>query len=80
MHAHRFAPSFLFISILSGPMAFAAEPAREPGRETLLKAVAVKDTVDAETATGPVRGYAAKRSATGTKTDTPLLETPQSVS
>ncbi|WP_172425161.1 TonB-dependent siderophore receptor [Vandammella animalimorsus] len=33
-----------------------------------------------ETATGPVLGYAARRSATATKTDTPLVETPQSVS
>lgn len=34
----------------------------------------------AETATGPVKGIVATRSATGTKTDTPLIETPQSVS
>ncbi len=33
-----------------------------------------------ETATGPVTGYAATRSATGMKTDTPLREIPQSVS
>jgi iron complex outermembrane receptor protein len=33
-----------------------------------------------ESATGPIRGQVAKRSATGTKTDTPLLETPQSIS
>ncbi|HYD15581.1 MAG TPA: TonB-dependent receptor plug domain-containing protein, partial [Hyphomicrobium sp.] len=33
-----------------------------------------------ETATGPVNGYAATRSATGIKTDTPLKEIPQSVS
>ncbi len=33
-----------------------------------------------ETARGPVQGYVAQRSATGTKTDTPLLKTPQSVS
>lgn len=33
-----------------------------------------------ETATGPVNGIVATRSATGTKTDTPLIETPQSVS
>lgn len=33
-----------------------------------------------ETATGPVDGYVATRSATGTKTDTPLIETPQSIS
>jgi len=30
-----------------------------------------------ETATGPVRGYTARLSATGTKTGTPLIETPQ---
>jgi iron complex outermembrane receptor protein len=33
----------------------------------------------AETATGPVRGYLANQSGTGTKTDTPLRETPQSI-
>jgi iron complex outermembrane receptor protein len=33
-----------------------------------------------ETATGPINGYAATRSATGIKTDTPLKEIPQSVS
>ncbi|ADE14913.1 TonB-dependent siderophore receptor [Nitrosococcus halophilus Nc 4] len=34
----------------------------------------------AESAFGPVEGYRASRSATGTKTDTPLIEIPQSVS
>jgi len=33
-----------------------------------------------ETATGPVKDYAATRSASGTKTDTPLVEVPQSIS
>lgn len=33
-----------------------------------------------EEATGPVLGIAATRSATGTKTDTPIIETPQSIS
>ena len=33
-----------------------------------------------ETPTSPVQGYVAKRSATGSKTDTPLSEIPQSVS
>ncbi|NYS62578.1 TonB-dependent siderophore receptor [Vreelandella salicampi] len=33
-----------------------------------------------EEATGPVQGIAATRSATGTKTDTPIIETPQSIS
>lgn len=36
-------------------------------------------TGQAETATGPVSGYLAKRSATATKTDTKLSETPQAV-
>ncbi|PZQ12931.1 MAG: TonB-dependent siderophore receptor [Ancylobacter novellus] len=33
-----------------------------------------------ETAEGPVDGYVASRTATGSKTDTPLVETPQSIS
>jgi len=33
-----------------------------------------------ERANGPVRGYLATRSGTGTKTDTPILETPQTIS
>jgi iron complex outermembrane recepter protein len=36
--------------------------------------------ISGENAWGPVQGYVAKRSASGTKTDTPLIETPQSVS
>ena len=40
------------------------------------------DTIDVqgESATGPVQGYVANRSVTGTKTDTPLIEVPQSIS
>jgi len=44
-----------------------------------LPQVLVTGEADRETATGPVNGYLAKRSATGTKTDTRLAETPQSV-
>ncbi|MGI6246359.1 MAG: TonB-dependent siderophore receptor [Pseudochelatococcus sp.] len=43
-----------------------------------LDTIVVQET--AETATGPVNGYIARRSATATKTDTPLIETPRSVS
>ncbi|MFP3336033.1 TonB-dependent receptor, partial [Pseudomonas sp. SIMBA_064] len=32
-----------------------------------------------ESAYGPVNGYVATRSATGTKTDTPILEIPQAI-
>lgn len=42
--------------------------------------VTVSAEAERETAAGPVHGYVAKRSATATKTDTPLSETPQSVS
>lgn len=50
-------------------------PSTEPA--TVLPAVQVTGT--GETATGPVDGYVATRSATGTKTDTPLSETPQAI-
>nr|WP_145552635.1 TonB-dependent siderophore receptor [Variovorax boronicumulans] len=39
----------------------------------------VKVTADGETASGPAKGFVARRSATGTKTDTALVETPQSI-
>ena len=55
--------------------ATAAEPAA-----AVLPMVSVRDDADSETANGPVRGYVAKRTATGTKTDTPIIETPQSIS
>jgi len=49
-------------------------------RESVLPVVTVRAGAERETATGPVVGYVAKRSATGTKTDTPIIETPQSIS
>jgi iron complex outermembrane receptor protein len=53
-------------------------------RRTVQRGQAASDAaaaagVRAETATGPVRGYLANQSGTGTKTDTPLRETPQSI-
>lgn len=45
---------------------------------TTLSAVTV--TGNRETAFSPMDGYVATRSATATKTDTPILETPQSIS
>lgn len=45
-----------------------------------LPAITVKEEAARETATSPVIGYRASRSASGTKTDTPLNETPQSIS
>lgn len=48
--------------------------------EQTLPTVRVEGKGRVETAYGPVDGYVAERSASATKTDTPLIETPQSVS
>lgn len=55
-------------------------PAESSSAETVLPVVRVTAAQVTETATGPVQGYVAKRSATATKTDTPIIETPQSIS
>lgn len=50
-------------------------------QESATQLPTVEVTVEEESsATGPVHGYAAARSATATKTDTPLIETPSSIS
>ncbi|MET3580996.1 iron complex outermembrane receptor protein [Mesorhizobium robiniae] len=54
----------------------AVEPA--DGAQVVLDPIDVQGRI--ETAWGPVEGYVATRSASGSKTDTPLIETPQSVS
>ena len=48
--------------------------------EAVLPEVQVSGEAEKETPTSVVRGYTAKRSATATKTDTSILETPQSIS
>lgn len=51
-----------------------------PANEAALPDVMVTAAAERDNAWGIVKGYAAKRSATGTKTDTPIIETPQSIS
>jgi iron complex outermembrane receptor protein len=46
----------------------------------MLAPVTVQDSLASETATGPVSGFVARRAISATKTDTPLIETPQSIS
>ena len=58
------------------PAAAPAAPTNDEAGTTLPE---VKATTQAEKATGPVSGYTARRSATATKTDTPLNEVPQSI-
>ena len=45
-----------------------------------LPAITISAAAERETATGPVRGYVARRAASATKTDTALHENPQSMS
>jgi iron complex outermembrane recepter protein len=45
-----------------------------------LPAVVVAGQLETQTGTGPVSGYVALQSTAGTKTDTPLIKTPQNVS
>lgn len=59
---------------------FAIRRASGAATGATLQEIRVTATADRESATGPVAGYVAKRSATGTKTDTPIIETPQSIS
>ena len=55
---------------------------RPPGESGVitLNPVTVEGQAPGESAYGPVEGYVARQSATGSKTDTPLIETPRSVS
>lgn len=49
-------------------------------KEDTITVVGGSNTAQQESAWGPVGTYVAKRSATGTKTDTPIEKNPQSVS
>ncbi|CAM2155529.1 iron complex outermembrane recepter protein [Pararobbsia alpina] len=80
--AVRLVPIAMACAVASGAFAQTAgdatgTPAAPP--ETTLAPVVVNGQVS-ETATSPIDGYVARRSATGTKTDTPIVETPQSIS
>lgn len=63
----------------AAPAAPAASASATATAAAELPAVTVRATSDNETATSPVFGFVAKRSATATKTDTPVMETPQSI-
>ena len=50
-----------------------------PSSNDTLATISVTASREVEQGDGPVKGYVAKRSTTGTKTDTPILETPQAI-
>lgn len=64
----------------SGTLSVRPVPPLESNASAMLAPVTVRADTARESAWGPVQGYVAKRSATGTKTDTPIIETPQSIS
>ena len=68
-------------SVLAGCMAIYLQHQvlAQTVQEGSLPEVRVNASAEAETATTPVIGYRAKNAVTATKTDTPLSETPQSV-
>jgi iron complex outermembrane receptor protein len=69
-------------AVSAAGVAFGAIIAVWPGVALAQSSGAISlDTIDVqgERANGPVNGYVARRSASATKTDTPLIETPQSV-
>lgn len=55
-------------------------PAGGASKDSQLPAVVVSGDRIPETGTGPVAGYVANQSTAGTKTDTPIIKTPQAIS
>lgn len=65
--------------LLCGGSAY-AQTSTPSTAEPTLAPVTVTSGAEAETPTTPVTGFVAKRALSATKTDTPLLETPQAIS
>lgn len=76
---HAFRLTTLTLALQATGTAFAQEQAPADAAAQL-PAVTVRADTATETPTGPVFGFVAKRAATATKTDTPVMETPQSIS
>ena len=74
--------TFVSLCVLQAisPLVFAEpEPLSDPA-QIELQALNITSSADSERADGPVNGYKANRSASATRTDTALHETPQSIS
>lgn len=73
---------FGLLGLMTAGLAHAQEaaPAKPNTAEATLPVVRVKANAQEESATGRVPGYVARRTATATKTDTPLVEAPQAIS
>jgi iron complex outermembrane recepter protein len=81
----RWLTTAIAVAACSAPTAVLAQDAEQrassgSGSSTELPTLQVTESRIYEEATGPVEGYVATRTATGTKTDTPINEVPQSIS
>lgn len=65
--------------LCTAPVAALHAQTAEPTEAPTATLPVVRALAGQESATGPVEGYRAKRAASASKTDTPLAETPQSV-
>lgn len=73
--------SFLLLGASVGALvASGAALAQQAAPAIELEQVNVQTTATRESPTGPVQGYVARQTLTGSKTDTPILEVPQSIS
>lgn len=76
----RTAVAMLAVAGVAVPMAAGAQSTGSSPSGAAIDLPAVTVTGTGETALTPVPGYVANRATAGTKTDTPILETPQSIS
>lgn len=67
------------VQLGNGYVLRSVSPTTAAAKDDVLPEVVVQAKVEKEHAYGPVNGYVAKRTATATKTDTPIIETPQSI-
>lgn len=76
--SHAFRLTTLALGMQAAGFAMAQEQAPSTA-STELPTVTVSASATPETATGPVHGFVARRAVTATKTDTPVMEAPQSI-
>jgi iron complex outermembrane receptor protein len=68
------------LALCGAAQAQTASDAAAPSADKALAPITVNANGGQESPTGPVTGFVAKRALSATKTDTPLLETPQAIS
>lgn len=67
-------------ALIAGALPVANAFAQSVEKQSASAQITVTATATEETATAPLKGYIARQGITATKTDTPITETPQSVS